>query len=86
MSYQPELKPLTQRLREQLARASIPGRLFIDENGMREVISALEENAASESALVIALFGEGHTAGKQWSDIIARVVELNQANHQTIGQ
>ena len=75
MTHQPELKPLAQRLLEQIDRAVLPGRLFLGEREMREVIQALTDNSASEEALALALFGEGHAVGKQWRDIIAKAIE-----------
>jgi len=75
MSYQLELKPLHQRLQDQLDRAVLPGRLFLNEHDMAEVIAALKENELNEVTLAAVVFGDNATAGKQWRDIIARVRE-----------
>lgn len=78
MTHQLKLKTLSQRLKEQLARAMLPGRLYLDEREMKEVIEALDANTLNEVTLAAVLFGDDATAGKQWTQIIAEIRRLKR--------
>lgn len=84
MTRQLKLETLAQRLKDKLSRAMLPGRLYLDEREMKEVIEALDVNTINEVTLEAVLFGDDATAGKQWAQIIAEIrrlkAELSRAN------
>ncbi len=80
MLHQLELKPLYARLQDRLSRAVTPGRLFLGETEMKEVIEALAQHSLNEATVAAIVFGDAESVGKQWRDIHHALRQMQAVN------